>query len=844
MRNLPIVPSIVRFCVVTTTVINPFQSVQAQQLIEIVGVEVRETDNGIEIILETSSGVAPEFVETPDGTTLYVDLIDSQLRLPEGDDYQIENPATGIESVTVVEEFEGTVSLVVTGTETLPNIELTPSPQGAVVSVVTPSDTAQTPPPTTPTPPPPEDEIEIVVTGEAEEEDDYVSEEVTIGRGNPQSILDISQSVQTVTEEVIEDRNVRDLNEVTDFVSGLNRGTVGTDRAGSAFVIRGFSAVAGRENILRNGLRDDTIRFISGVTNIERVEVLKGPASVLFGQGTVGGTINLVTKKPLDEPFYELEVSAGNYDSYSGRIDFSAPLDEEGGLAYRLNANYEDEASFKDFQEKEFYFVDLTAALVQTEATELYFGVEYQKETTEGAAPELPASGTVIDNPLGEVDIDENLGEPSIAEDESSVARLSSELIHEFSDNWRIQGQFLASLQEIPESLGFVGTDLRNNRTFIRLLNENETDNDVYTINTNVVGEFNTGSIEHELLLGVEYASQKLQDRIDFALAATIDIFDPVYQPDQISPSFPFANSETTFNEVGLYIQDQINLTDNLIVTLGGRYNIADSEFVDEIAPELSSDRTDTDFSPRAGIIFKPAENVSLYASYVESFLPNIGRSRAADLETGQTVLGEEFVPETGRQFEVGVKAEFGDVIATLALYDLKRSNVLDLQTLSSSQIGEQKSQGIELDVAGEILPGWKIITSYSYTDTEVLENERSTVVDGEVRSLVGNQLQNVPEHSFSIWTTYDIQQGSLEGLGFGLGFVYEGEKQGDLENTFTIPDYFRTDAALFYETGNFRAQLNIENLFDIRYFESARDEFRVNPGAPFTISGSISLEF
>lgn len=836
-------PHIVSACIVTTTLIAPIQSVKAQQLLSITNIEVRETANGAEIILETASGAAPEFVETPDGNTLYVDLIDSQLQLAAGEDYQVENPATGIASVRVVEEFEGTVSIIVTGTDALPDISLTPSAEGAIVSVVTSADTAQTPPPTTPTPTP-EEEIEIVVTGEAEDEG-YSRDETSIGRGTSQSILDTSLSVQTIPEEVLEDTNTQDLSDISDYVSGINKGIISSDRAGSAFVIRGFSAVAGRENILRNGLRDDTIRFISGLANIDKVEVLKGPASVLFGQGTVGGTINLVTKKPLDEPFYEFKFNAGNYDTYGGRIDFSSPLDEDGDLAYRLNVSYEEEGNFRDFQEKDFFFADLTTTLVNTDETELYFGIEYQKETAEGTAPELPAVGTVIDNPLGEVDIATNLGEPDLAESESSVARLSSEFKHRFSDKWQIQSQFLASFQEIPPSLGFAGTDLgRDNRTFTRIGTINETDNDVITLNANIIGEFDTGGIEHELLFGAEYAKQELEDRLDFVFTTPIDIFDPEYQPDLVRPGFTFTDAETSFNEVGLYIQDRISLTDNLTVILGGRYNIADSEFSDTTEIEQSSDRTDTDFTPRAGVVFRPADNVSLYASYTESFLPNAGRSRVADPNTGIVQFGDEFVPETGRQYEVGVKAEFGDIIATLALFDIKRENVLDQQTLSSQQIGEQTSQGIELDVAGEILPGWRIITSYAYTETEIIANPRNVFRDGELQSLEGNELQNVPNHAFSIWSTYTLQQGTFEGLGFGLGFVYEGEKQGDLENNFTLPDYFRTDAALYYGRGNFKAQLNVENLFDIRYFESSRSEFRVNPGAPFTISGTVTLEF
>ena len=841
--------TIVPTTILVTSLTTSPPPVLAQQLTQITSVDVREAENGIEIVLETADGTPPEFVETPDNKTLYIDLVDAELNLATGESFSVDNPTAEIESVTVSEEFAGSVSLVITGTQNLPEVELVPNSQGGILSVTTSPDSAQTQPESPETEPPAE-EIEIIVTGEAESEESYIAPEVTIGRGNPKSVLDTVQSVQSVTEEVIEDQKIDDLSSISDNVSGISKGTIGTQDAGSEFVIRGFSAVAGRQNILRNGLRDDTIRSISDLTNIERVEILKGPASVLFGQGIVGGSVNLVTKKPLEEPFYSASFTAGNFNTYRGSLDFTSPLDSDGDLAYRLNVAYEDEDSFKDFQEQKFAFANLGLTLIRSENTDLFVSLEYQKVNTDGAAPQLPASGTVIDNPFGEIDISTNLGEPSIAEFESNVIRLNSELEYQFSEQWKLQNQILASFLRTPSSQGFVGIENNvtdtglepDNRSFRRALTENPTETNVFTANANIVGEFNTGSIEHELLFGVEYSNRKIDDVVDLRFVNDIDIFDPVYSPDSVS-SFTnrIQDQLTKNNEVGLYIQDQINFTDSLILALGGRLDFADTELTDA-DPNLDADANDTDFTPRVGLIYKPIENVSLYASYTESFLPNAGRAREIDPETLQPIIGDEFEPETGRQYEVGVKGEFFDdkILATLALFDLKRSNVIDATVLSSRQIGEQKSRGIELDIGGEILPGWQITSSYAYLDTEILSdtNEFDNIDSS------GNQLQNVPKNAFNIWTTYTLQQGTLEGLGFGVGIFYEDQKQGDLENTFTIPDYIRTDAAIYYSKNKFQAQVNFKNLFDIRYFESARDQARVNPGAPFTVLGTVSLEF
>ncbi len=249
--------------------------------------------------------------------------------------------------------------------------------------------------------------------------------------------------------------------------------------------------------------------------------------------------------------------------------------------------------------------------------------------------------------------------------------------------------------------------------------------------------------------------------------------------------------------------------------------------------PRIEFEQSDSDFTPRFGILYKPVEPVSVYASYTTSYNPAFGTSRNADDST--------FDPETGRQFEIGVKTDISEQLSfTFAAFDIRKQNVSTEDPenpLFSIQTGELASRGIELDLGGEILPGWNITTAYTYLDAMVSEDNTD---------IVDNQLPNAPESQFSLWTTYDIQQGNLKGLGFGLGFLALSDRQGDLENTYTLPGYFRTDAALFYERNNWRTQLNIENLFDIEYFASSTFDSRlqVNPGAPFTISGTISVEF
>lgn len=244
---------------------------------------------------------------------------------------------------------------------------------------------------------------------------------------------------------------------------------------------------------------------------------------------------------------------------------------------------------------------------------------------------------------------------------------------------------------------------------------------------------------------------------------------------------------------------------------------------------------TEGAFSPRIGLVYQPSDTVSLYASYSRSFAPVSGR----DSE------GEPFIPTRGTQYEVGIRTDFldGRLTANLAAYHLNKTNIVTTEDFIFeagpqqivSQIGEQRSQGIELDVTGEILPGWNIVIAYAYTDAQVSE-------DNEVSE--GNRLNGIPKNQASLWTTYTIQSGDLRGLGFGLGLFYVGNRFGDIANTFELGDYLRTDAALYFRRDRLNAAINIRNLFDIDYSSFGYARTFTDRGDPFTIVGSVSWEF
>ncbi len=276
-------------------------------------------------------------------------------------------------------------------------------------------------------------------------------------------------------------------------------------------------------------------------------------------------------------------------------------------------------------------------------------------------------------------------------------------------------------------------------------------------------------------------------------------------------------------------MQDQITFSDQFILLLGGRIDSVEQSSLDVLTDTRTS-QNDVAFSPQVGLVYMPDENISVYGSFSRSF----------EQETGRSLDDELFEPSRGTQYEIGVKADWlnDQLSTTLSLYNLTRSNVLTSDPRNfdfSIQTGEQRSRGVELNVVGEILPGWNVIAGYAYADAQVTE-------DNDIPE--GNQISNVAENAANIWTTYTIQEGDFEGLGFGLGLFYVGSRPGDLENTFNLPAYLRTDAAVYYNRDSFRAQLNFKNLLDTRYFESANGRDRIFPGSPFEVLATVGWEF
>jgi iron complex outermembrane receptor protein len=799
------------------TTVDEWMAQIEQSLIRITNVQTNVAAGGLELVLETS---AP--LEAPSssvvGNALIADIPNAVLALSDGDEFQVANPTEGIALIRVTSLPNNRIRVAITGVEAPPSAELRVTPQGLTLAVVPGTEAIATS----------DEAIQVVVTGE--QDPGYAPDNATTATRTDTPLRDIPQSIQVIPRQVIDDQRVNRVSDALRNVSGVQTddsfgGTI--DRVN----IRGFQS----DVFLVNGFRRQSFTP-SGASDpllIERIEVLKGPASVLFGNLEPGGVVNVITESPLSFPQYIIEGSVGSFGSFQPSIDLTGPLTEDGSLLYRLNVLYEGSDGFRDYDRNVSQVVvapSLTWNI--SDRTNITFDVVYLDEERPFDRG-LPAIGDgVADIPR------ERLLQNSDAYATTEQFSASYRLEHQFNDDWTLRNSF--------QYLSSDTFDFRLDSAFsadtgvlARTWRSNDDYAENYALQTNIVGNFSTGSIDHTLLFGVDLdrlftvgGQRRLPGNPNFPINIFTGEPDSVNTPDLADLTLQARNGSERYDSLGFYLQDQITLADNLKLLVGGRFDIFDFVLFDRNIGETTTNETFSRFTPRAGIVYQPTGEISLYGSYGQAFNRNFS----------QTADGELIDPEVSEQFEVGIRGEFlgGRLITNLAAYELTKQNIEAPDPINPDfaiAVGEIRSRGIELDIAGEILPGWNLIASYGYTDAEVT---RAGSFFPE-----GNRPSNVGEHSGSLWTTYQIQNGDLQGLGFGIGVFFVSDRFGDFDNSYTLPGYLRTDAALYYRRNNWRAALNFQNLFDVNYIRYSEGYREANaPGEPFTIVGSFAITF
>ncbi len=648
----------------------------------------------------------------------------------------------------------------------------------------------------------------------------YGAENSRAGTKTDTPILETPQAIQVLTRQLIEDTNPRSMTDILRHAAGVMPG--GYYYGWDYFRIRGFDA--------------DTALYIDGLANgyyvgtsldpflFDRIEVVRGPASTLYGSGSLGGMVNAVSKRPLVDDFANVEFIYGTEGDYTGRLDGGAILTPDETLYGRLLLSYSSDDTFIDHVDpSEHLIIAPSLTWKPNTATTFTLLTQYAKDDNEGA-PTLPARGTVLPNVHGSIPLDRFLGEPDTPEEVNiETTRVGYEFRHEFNDaiavrqNARVTWHDETWKNIIYPTCFDAGSGpflcaAPDDRTLVRYFYSRESEAVVATVDTAIEARFDTGAFRHLVAFGIDYRYFD-EDAIssDFTAFDKIDIFDPVYGgPVPAQPlTVPAA---TTARQTGFYLQDQISF-DKLTLTVGGRFDHAS-------VSDLTQKSTDEKFSPKVGVTYEFAPGFAAYANFSESFNPQPGN---------RTQSGANVPPETGQNYEVGIKADSpdGSFGGTLAVFHLTRQNVANSVAggLFYEVSGEQRSRGFEADVHWAPLPGLDLQAAYTYTDAEVTKDADAAKVGDEVR--------NVPDHIFSGWAHYRLQEGFFEGLGFGAGVSYYTEQQGDLPNTFKLPAYTLVDAAISYEVGPYKAQLNVTNLLDEEYYVGSYSDFYVLPGAP-----------
>ena len=665
-------------------------------------------------------------------------------------------------------------------------------------------------------------------------QDPAAAEILVYGRIAKDTALSIPQSVEVLDRGLIEFSNSETLGDVLRFVPGASRDGSALDAFGDSYLIRGFAA-----NQTVNGINSSALRQARDTVGIARVEVLKGPASVLYGQLQPGAVVNIVTKQP--ERFWagEASLSYGRYRDLRGTVDFTGPIVEGGQARFRFTGAYDNADSFVDFWRRKHLFVAPSIAFDLGDATTVTVESFYTRNRLEGFVNGLPAEGTVLPNPNGRLPHSLGIADPSFEPSIRENYDISARIEHRFSERvkWRAALSWTREKTNEEGVFGLLGWD-EQFRTLTRAVLTSVSHGDTWSAHSDLALVVDTGPFVHELVAGGDYTRFERDNISQVGLASSLDVYDPVYSltvrpQTSLLPGLGSA-SEDSSRTAGLFVQDRIKLTERVHVVAGARWShYRQRSEVRQGSGGINLNRQSrTSWTSQLGLLYKAADRVALFANRTTSFLP----------VEGVTATGSSLEPETGTQYEVGAKAALlaGRLELTAALFHLERGDVAVSDRTNPSAritIGAQVAKGAELSASARPVPGVTLYAGYAYTKAKTTEDTDTT--------LIGKRIRNIPRHSLVLRSDYEILAGPLNGFSLGGSATYTGARSGDLQDSFELPAYWRVDARLGYAvTDNVRLALSVENLTDKRYYTHAFSLFEVWPGMPRTWRASLTTRF
>ncbi len=638
-------------------------------------------------------------------------------------------------------------------------------------------------------------------------------------------IKDIPQAISVVTKQQAEDRGSETVGEALAYVPGVAvaQGEGHRDQIS----IRGQVTTA---DFFIDGIRDDA-EYYRDLYNVQAIEVLKGPAAMVFGRGGGGGVINRVTKKADGDRVRDVTVNAGMYERARTTIDVGDSIGS--GAAFRLNAMYEDSENFRDFFELERYGINPKMAFKLTDQTKVSLGYEYYKDdrTVDRGVPSFDGSPS-----RGR--IESFFGNPNASKAEFEGNAVTATIEHRTDTGINLRNHTSYADYDKVYSNTFASSavdEVTNEVTISGYRDETLREN--FINQTDVTYRWDMGAgIRHTFAAGTEFARQTTDNIRDNARFGAVDgggsIKVPFDDPTTFTPVFFNNRNRERHTELDIssgYFQDQLEITKYLEIIGGLRFDRFDLAFRNGLNDDRF-ERVDDVWSPRIGVVFKPLDTLSIYVSSSESFLPGAGDQ----FNNLTTVNGDTLEPEGFLNREIGFKWEVAPrLFFTGAIFKLDRTNqIVTTGPFSGEQVGLTRTEGGELALTGYVTDKWQISAGWGQQIAEVEQGNPANI---------GNEVPFVPHNVYSLWNRYQITQM----FGVGVGVIHQTESFAELNNNVRLPEFTRVDAALYVDFNeNWAAQVNVENVFDEEYFASAHNNNNISPGAPRSAYVTVKAKF
>lgn len=664
----------------------------------------------------------------------------------------------------------------------------------------------------------------------------YVATRTAAGTKTDTPIVETARSLSVITRQQLDDRQVLNLNDALRYTAGVQSSGYGSDSRADWLRVRGF----------------DPTQFLDGLAlpkgsfanpkvepwNLERITVLRGPASSVYGQTPPGGMLDMVSRRPQAESAHQIEVQAGSNEHKQINFDSTGKIDDEGRLLYRISGVVRDSNSPIDHIPDKRYNIAPSLTWNVDEDTKLTFISQYTRDDTGITGQFLPLQGTKLPSAAGKISHHKNLGEPDWDFYDRTYYALGYAFEHRLNDTW----QFHQNLRYTKNDLSFqavnVGTfntvdaDGNVNRES-GIINE---DISQFAVDNNFQADFDTGAVSHTLLLGLDHQRANTNYQWLYGLGVPpINVNRPVYGADMSGVSYiTLQDFNQKTQQTGVYVQDQMSL-DNWRLTLGGREDWVHTGTRFNVNNATSTQR-DKAFSGNVGLSYVFDNGVTPYISYTESFQPTMG----ADARAAQS-----FAPTEGRQYEVGVKYQpvGSQTLLTAAVYDLTQQNVRVTEGSITRQVGELQVRGLELEASTQLTDNFKAIASYTYTDTEITKG---------LATDVGNRMALIPRNQATLWADYTWHNGLLDGFGVGGGVRYVGDTYGNTANTSVahVSSYTVYDASAHYDLGRLdnsmkglSVAVEAKNLFNKDYLANC-DGFWCYYGDERNVVASVNYKF